>query len=250
MRCGVVPTRFHIAAKDLRGDAATYAKRFDLLEVHTPSQADLARAPSKATLRKWRRSVPPHFEFVVVAGPAVNRLKRTADLTADLAHTLALVEILQARCVLLRTPPDVTPAGLWRDRMAKVLADLPTDATQVVWEPSGLWELEDAAAQAKKWSVTLATDPSRDAVPPGPVSYSRLRAMGEVRSFGPSALGRVIEAIGPRRDAYVVIETTSALAECKELRKLAASAPRAAAGGMGRVLHPRSAGARPHAEEE
>ena len=43
--------------------------------------------------------------------------------------------------------------------------------------------------------------------PAGPVAYVRLRALGETRSYGPSALEKVVRAIGPRRDAYVVFET-------------------------------------------
>ena len=105
--------------------------------------------------------------------------------------------------------------------MKRVIDKLPRDVTLVVWEPHGLWETDDAAALAKKWGVILAVDAARDPVPEGQIAYVRLRALGETRSFGPSALERVVESIGPRRDAYVVLETTSALTECKTLRRIA-----------------------------
>ena len=31
------------------------------------------------------------------------------------------IDALQARCFVLRTPPDVTPTALWRDRIAQRL---------------------------------------------------------------------------------------------------------------------------------
>ena len=73
-------TRWHIGAKHLRGAIAAYAKRFDLLEVRASQPApgessDAAPGPSLATLRRWRKSVPPHFDFAVVAGPHLSRVK-------------------------------------------------------------------------------------------------------------------------------------------------------------------------------
>ncbi len=240
-------TRFHIGAKDLRGDIAAYAKRFDLLEVPT----DPKHAATAATLRRWRKNVPPHFEFSVVAGPGLAKLKASPELDADLATALAAVEALQARCLLIQTPAGVTPSALWRERMATLLDRLPRDATQVVWEPGGVWEVEDAAVAAKKWGIVLCVDPSRDPVPAGPVSYARLPAMGETRSYGASALERIVDAVGVRRDAYFVLETTTALSECKALRRIGQGAAKnAPIGGTARILRPRGATVRVGDDEQ
>ena len=64
-------TRVHIGSKELRGDIAAYAKRFDLLEIRGVEAANLKLAPTTATLKRWRKAVPPHFEFGVIAGPSV-----------------------------------------------------------------------------------------------------------------------------------------------------------------------------------
>jgi uncharacterized protein YecE (DUF72 family) len=234
-----MPTRFHIGAKALRSNIETYAKRFDLLEVRTSPSAR-EPGPTLATLRKWRRSVPPHFDFTVVAGPHLSMVKAGAPLEADLATALAAVNALEARCILLQTPSDVTPSKLWRDRIAKLVERFPRDVTQVIWEPRGVWETEDAAVAAHQWGVVLAVDAARDPVPAGPVAYVRLRALGETRSFGPAALEKVVDAIGARRDAYVVFETDSALVESKRLRALAQTAGKGPRGGMGRVIRPRA----------
>ncbi|HEY1957412.1 MAG TPA: DUF72 domain-containing protein [Polyangiaceae bacterium] len=233
-------TRYHIGARRLESSLAAYAKRFDFLEVPMPARG--RPAPTPATLKRWRKQVPPHFDFSVVVGPAASELKAGAELDHDLEAAMHAADALQARCMLVVTPPTVTPAAVWRDRLEKVTARLARDATLVAWEPRGLWEIDDARRVAHKLGVVLVVDPSRDPVPEGPVAYTRLRALGETRSYGATALERVVEAVGVRRDAYVVIETQSALAECKLLRRLGQGTGRKQ-GGMGRVIRPREAAA-------
>ena len=73
-------TRVHIGTKELRGDIAAYAKRFDLLEIRGFDADKQKLAPSPATLRRWRKAAPPTFEFAVVAGPGVGKLKASDAL--------------------------------------------------------------------------------------------------------------------------------------------------------------------------
>src|SRR5579864_4996191 len=222
--------RWHIGAKELRGAIAAYAKRFDLLEVRvaigTPAEETgvTAPVPSLATLRRWRKSVPPHFHFAVVAGPHLSRVKASEAGDRELEAARSAIDALQARCFVLRTPPDVTPTALWRDRIAKVIARFPRDVNHFVWEPSGVWGVGDAGAQARAWEIVLAVDPARDPVLQGQVAYLRLRALGETRSFGPVALERIVRAVGVRREVFAIVETDSALVEAKRLRQLASSA--------------------------
>jgi uncharacterized protein YecE (DUF72 family) len=233
-------TRYHIGAKDLRGAIDAYAKRFDLLEVKLPTAEHPKLGPTPATLRKWRKAVPPHFEFVVVLGASIGKLRPSPELETDLATALEAITILQSRMVLLPTPAEVTPTQLSRDRIGRLLERLPRDVTQVAWEPRGVWEVEDAAVFAKKSGIALVVDPTRDPIPTGPVAYGRLRALGESRSFGPAALERVADAIGERREAYVIIDSPTALTECKRLRSVAQRSRGAKEGGKGRVLRPRN----------
>ncbi len=234
-------TRYHIGARRLESNLAAYAKRFDFLEVHMPAHGQ--PAPTTATLRRWRKQVPPHFDFSVVIGPAASALKAGSDLDRDLDEAMGAADALQARCMLVVTPASVTPAQVWRDRLAKLAERIKRDATYVAWEPRGLWENEDARKLAQQLDVLLVVDPLRDAPLEGPVFYGRLRALGETRSFGATALERVVATVGVRRDAYVVIETSSALAECKRLRQLAQTRSSAVGRGMGRVVRPREAAA-------
>jgi uncharacterized protein YecE (DUF72 family) len=243
-----VAIRYHIGAKDLRGDISAYAKRFDFLEVRVPSAGDLRLAPSEATLRKWRKAVPPHFEFAVVLSHAAGLLKPSPALEAELKCALGMIKALQARTVVICTPPDVTPAPVWRNRLKAFVERLPKDASQLVWEPKGLWETDEAARFGRTLGLTLAVDPAREPVPEGPVAYGRLRSLGEVRSFGQTALERVVRAIGDRRDAFIVIETDAALSECKTLRRVAQKGV-GNLGGGGLVLRPRGGAPRPDDDE-
>ncbi len=235
-----MPTRIHIGAKDLRGDLKAYAKRFDLLEVRGMGADDLRLAPSSATLRRWRRQVPPNFEFSVVAGPNLAKLKPSPAFDAELAAMLEAATVLEARVLVVSTPTEVTPTKLWRDRLAAVLDRLPRDARTLVWEPSGLWETDDAAAQGAKWGIAVAVDPSRDEVPSGPVAYARLPAIGGTRAYSTAALERVAERLRGRREAYVLLETSSALKEAKTLRGLVRTGG-ARRAGFGRIVRPRGA---------
>jgi uncharacterized protein YecE (DUF72 family) len=238
--------RWHIGAKELRGAISAYAKRFDLLEVRVtvgaPGNLDAeAIAPTLATLRRWRKQVPPPFDFAVVAGPELSKVKMTPAAEKELDAARAAMDALQARCFVLRTATDVTPAAVWRDRIGKIFERFPADVTHKVWEPSGVWEIDDAAAQAKSWGAIVAVDAAREPVPVGPVAYVRLRAIGETRSFSPTALERVVRAVGARREVFAVLETDSALAEGKRLRQLARSlaSDKGKLGGGGRLVRPR-----------
>jgi uncharacterized protein YecE (DUF72 family) len=232
-------TRLHVGTKDLRGKLEAYAKRFDLLEVRGEAAADLKKAPAAATLKKWRKAVPPHFEFAIAAGPNLSKVKASDALEAELESMLSTAKVLESRLFIVSTHADVTPSKLWRDRFAKLLERLPRDASSVVWEPTGLWEHEDAAVQAKEWGVVLGCDPSREIVPPGPVSFGRLRKLGQTRAYSVAALEKVARAIGERRDAFVIIESDGALKVAKSLRTLVRSSGKAQ-GGMGKlVVRPR-----------
>jgi len=246
-------TRLHIGAKDLRGEVAAYAKRFDLLEVRGFDAASAKQGPNDSTLRRWRKGAPPQFEFAVAAGPNLAKLKASDALETELAIMLKTATLLAARVLLIPTPSDVTPSKLWRDRLAKIIDRLPRDANTIVWEPSGLWEIEDAAEQAKKWDITVAVDPARDPMPDGPVAYGRLRAAGGTRAFSTAALQKIADAIGERRDAYLLFETTNALKEGKILRALVRQTKGGKKGGLGRLIRPKGAAisvSTPHDDQE
>jgi uncharacterized protein YecE (DUF72 family) len=241
----------HIAARELKGALPSYASKFGLLEIHPTVQPGAAGTaartnPTLKTLRAWRKEVGPAFEFCIVA-PAALRSPRPAEaLDREIEATLAMVDAAQARTLLVQTAPDVTPSSVWRERLVKLFERLGRDGTLVVWEPSGLWEAEEAAVFAKKHGAVLCVDPFQAGVPRGPVAYLRLRALGETRSFGGARLEALAAELRERREVYVVVEAPRALTTAMSLDALVREPPRT----QGGALVPRRAAASAADEEE
>ncbi len=95
-------TRLHVGSKELRGEISAYAKRFDFLEVRGVDAKELRLAPSPATLRRWRRLVPPRFEFAVVAGPNLARLRPNETADKELEAMLSAATLLEARTLVVQ----------------------------------------------------------------------------------------------------------------------------------------------------
>lgn len=243
--------RVHIAARELKGTLPSYASKFGLLELHPAvlpgGTAGTPRTnPTLKTLRAWRKEVGPAFEFCIVAPPSLRAPRPSEALDAEVAATLAMVDAVQARTMLVQTSSEVTPSNVWRDRLAKLFARLERGGTQIVWEPSGLWEAEDAAVFAKKLGVVLCVDPFQAGVPRGPIAYLRLRALGETRSFGGARLEALANELRERREVYVVLEAPRALGTAQTLAALVREPARA----QGGTVVPRRAAASPADEEE
>lgn len=227
--------RPHVGLPLLEGSLERYAEKFDLVELR-PGDSVL---PKSSTLRSWRRKVPPSFVFSVVFPKVVGELKPSADLDAALETSLAAARDVEARCLVLATPPSLTPTDLNRKRLKALVERIPHDAVTLAWEPRGLWEPEEAAALAADLDIVLVADPVREPAPKGPIAYFRLRGLGESTRLSPSAVDRVAAELHARREAYVVIETGSPATVAQSLRKKVGR--RAASGrGTGVVLKPRA----------
>ncbi len=197
-------TTVHVGLPAHQGSLERYATHFDLLEIR-PVDTPLPKAPG---LRKWRRQVSPTFVFSVVVPNVLAALPSTSgtETAAALKTTLAAAEALEARCIVLTTPPSVTPTSLNRKRLEALLAQLPRDVVTVGWEPRGIWSPEEAEVWARALGVHLIVDASQQAAPRGAVLYTRLRGIGAHVRIGAGPLARVREALVDRREAFVVIE--------------------------------------------
>lgn len=193
--------RLLVGPAALTGDLQKVHERFDLVEVRSVSGA----WPKDATLKRWRKSAPPAFVFSVVLPPAVASLAQGAEADAALADALHVAALLQARCVLLQTPPDVRPTSVNKKRIAALFAKIPAEGTVRCWEASGLWEVEDVIATARAARVLPVLDATQSALPSGPIAYTRLRALGKAAASA-RALERLAAALRGRREAFVVAE--------------------------------------------
>ncbi|HEU4409876.1 MAG TPA: DUF72 domain-containing protein [Polyangiaceae bacterium] len=225
-------TSVHVGLPSLRGPLAKYAETFDLLEVR-PVDAPLPR-PTK--LRSWRKEVPPSFVFSVVLPAPVAQLKPSPEAEAALAEALAAAAALEARCMVLVTPPAVTPTELNRNRLRALVQKLPRDAVALGWEPRGIWDVDEAAQWARELDLHLVVDAAREATPRGALLYTRLRGIGVADRLGDESVERVREALRGRREAFVVVESSGASRVAQALRRPLGGTPRAAGGGV--ILRP------------
>jgi uncharacterized protein YecE (DUF72 family) len=194
--------RLLVGLPALAGDVEKYASKFDLVEL----RAGDAALPKPATLRRWRKAVPPHFAFSVVLPPAVGELAPGKALDAGVATSIEVAATLEARCVVLQTPADVRPTTANKKRIAAVMERIPREGTVRCWEPAGIWEREDVLAFARSMGVIPVFDVARDAPGAGPIVYTRLRALGKSAILGSATVARVGERLKKRREVFVVVE--------------------------------------------
>ena len=224
--------RVLVGLPTLTGDIKNYKKRFDLVELR-PIDHSLPRV---ATLRTWRKAVPPGFVFSVVLPKVVSELVPGAELDRALSEALEVATAVEARCILLQTPVSVRPTATNKKRLAAVIEALPRDGVVRAWEPSGIWEHEEALPVARSVGALLVVDAARDAPPPGPIVYTRLRAIGKGAALGATAMAELADRLRGRREAFVVVEGGDA-ARVKASLASALSKTRAA-GASGLVVRP------------
>lgn len=203
--------RVVVGLPSLQGDIRTYKKRFDMVELHPVDMP----TPRPATLRGWRKAVPPTFVFSVVLPSGVGALTPGAELDAALEQALAVAAAVEARCVVLRTPASVRPTATNRKRLAAVIERVPAEGVVRCWEPLGIWEPEDVLATARSIGALPVLDASREVLPPGPLVYTRLRALGAGSVASAAAIERVADQLRGRREAFVVVEHRAQAARIK-----------------------------------
>jgi len=111
---------------------------------------------------------------------------------------------------VLRTPLSVRPTKANRQRIAKLAARLPEHGHVLGWQPSGVWEVEDVAETASRAGLIAVLDAARDPLPPGPVSYTRIRSLGSSSQLGAGAIERIAQQLRGRRECFVVVDPQAA----------------------------------------
>ncbi len=195
-------SRLLVGLPQLRGKLATYAERYDVVEVR-PVDTPL---PKASKLAKWRTEVPPGFAFSVVLPSVVASLAGGAGHEAALAEALEAARNLQANALLLATPASVRPTQKNRDRILALADALPRDAHPVAWHAGGMWEVEDVMSTASRAGLHPVFDASQDPLPPGPFVYTRIRALGHATRLGADRIELVAHQVAGRREAIVIVE--------------------------------------------
>jgi uncharacterized protein YecE (DUF72 family) len=194
--------RLQVGLPDLVSDIAKYANKFDMVEL----RPEPGKAPKPGTLRSWRKAVNPSFTFSVVLPEIVGKLAMTKAMDAALSEALTVATTVEARCIVLSTPADVRPTTATIAKLKTVVDKLPRPGVVLCWEPHGIWERGEILSVAKQLGVHAVVDAAQMAVPPGPVVYTRLRALGTHGAVSQKSLESVAQQLAGRRDAWVVVE--------------------------------------------
>ena len=198
--------RCFVGLPHLRGKLTRYAERFDMVEVR-PIDTPL---PDPAKLERWREQLPPAFAFSVVLPRVVGELTSGPAFDQALAQSFEVARALQARCVILATPASVRPTKPNRERIVELGRKLPEHGHLCGWQPAGMWELEDVVGIAQRAGLLPVLDAARDPLPPGPVVYTRVQALGLASQLGAASIERIAAQLQSRREAFVVVDPSAA----------------------------------------
>jgi len=150
--------------------------------------------------------VPPSFAFSLLLPRPLAELQVGKTQEDSLARSVEAARALQASVLVLATPPTVRPTKANVDRITELAAKLPRDAHLLAWEPSGLWSPEEIARVAASSGWLPVVDAAEHEVHPGPVVYTRLRAIGKATRLGPHRLQHIASELAGRREAFVVAD--------------------------------------------
>jgi len=184
--------------------------------------------PKRATLQRWRKSLPAELEVALVA-PRATRISALGafrfdeELEKNIAWLVGALSATDAHLVI-PTGTELSTSTRDRERFAAWLARIPRrPGRHVIWAPTGLWESELARPFAEELGVICAFDPLEDDVPAGPIGYARLQALGGRQRFGEGLLSEVLDALdeAEHEKTYVAIQSERSFREAKMLQLLA-----------------------------
>lgn len=257
--------RTHFGCAGIRGPLATYARRFEVIELDVfPTTGKHDARPKESTLRRWRKEAGPSLLVSLVAPRALSAVRPGEALDTALSDLLEAQRLIQARFLLLATPTEVTPSQLNRERIAKVVERLreglgeARDLVRIAWEPHGVWEPEDAARFARTLDVDLALDPLADPREPffdSSLRYLRLGTVGGRTEYPPTRIRYLAEVLAQDAagsgtgERVVVFATPHAPREAKRLKGLVESMSSRAPTAGGAVIRPRGSLSLPDEDE-
>ena len=218
----------------------SYAQRFRVLEV----QQTFYEPPREATLRRWRASVPPAFEFTNKAWQLITHEARSSTyrrlrtpLTAEertevggfrwtpivaraWETTLGCAAILDATAILLQCPASFRPTEPAIARLREFVSTAPRPAgVRLLWEPRGPWPDEVVRGLCEELDLVHAADPFlRPSLTP--LAYYRLHGITGARHVYTDAemaqLAGMVD-VGP---AYVMFNNLPRAADAWRFRQL------------------------------
>ena len=183
-----------------------------------------APVPPPKTLAAWRRAAPEGFVFSAVApeslfGERDWPLRDAAKTRSELDRFGNQLQALGARIAVLRSPLGVSPGSVAFERFRPVLERARALAPTLVWEPSGLWDHEEAVRVAEQFGAVVSGDPLQDE-PGAAFAYARMRGLGTDQRYTMGRLEALAEALVDVDEAFGVVQSQQAWREAVGFAKL------------------------------
>lgn len=178
-----------------------YLRRFPVVEV----QHTFYEPPSDSMLLRWRRTVPPSFEFTMKAwqlvthesgSPTYCRLKQplpdedkgqvgafrsTSQVMRAWDRTLECARLLRATAVLLQCPKSFRPTNENTDRMRAFFDNVERPAGRLLWEPRGVWPTQLLTDLCRELNLVHVVDPMQTETVTPADTYYRLHGTSGMR---------------------------------------------------------------------
>ncbi len=197
--------------------SASYTSQLKFCELHMRMPL-----PKAQKLASWRKDLPRGFRTSLVAptGAFVSEkgpFRVTPELETSKEWLATAAAALGTSIVLLRTPAAFTPGARDRELFAKYVDTFPRIGTgQIAWEPSGLWDPDEAFAFASSVDVLCAFNPldkrSMEAAAeatPKRGYYARISGVGRQRRLSSALLDQATEQLAEiareAKDTFVVL---------------------------------------------
>lgn len=202
-----------------------YITEFSLLEV----QQTFYEPPGDALLQKWRRSVPPDFEFTMKAwqlvtheasSPTYRRLKQpippddrvalggfrlTEPVLRAWQRSLECVAMLRATALLLQCPKRFGPTATNVARMREFLTVVERPSARLLWEPRGEWPTTLIDELCTELDLVHVVDPmQRDTVTPDQTYFRLHGTSGSRHVHTNDELRRLRDKVDGRPSPYVL----------------------------------------------
>ncbi|MCU1602601.1 MAG: hypothetical protein JWO22_3310 [Frankiales bacterium] len=219
----------------------TYVERFPLLEV----QNTFYEPPADALLLRWRKAVPPSFEFTMKAwqvvthsgaSPTYRRMKKplTAEERAEVGafrstppvlrawqRTLECAALLRTTGVLLQCPKSFRPTSDNVDRMRVLLSDVPRPEGRLLWEPRGDWPDALVAELCRDLDLVHVVDPmERETVTPEQTYYRLHGTTGSRHVHTDEELRGLRDRVRDRPQPYVLFNNLPRVGDAERFQRL------------------------------